>query len=91
MPKHVVDINILREEYDAFVRLSPEDNCFPGTYDEWLTHREKENAKHRARGNILDNVVIHAQEFIDYARTTGQPLSQVTLQATAVKKLRGQK
>ena len=86
MPKHVLDISILPEEYDAFVRLLPNDDSFPRTYDGWLEKRTEENAKHIARGNILDEVIVHPQELSEYAAGAGLPLSTEMLRSAAVKK-----
>lgn len=89
MDRHVLVINILPEDYDAFVKLAPVDGCFPDTYEEWFKRRSDENRWRLARRDILDDVVIHPQEFREYCKTTGLPLSRITLEAAAVKKLYG--
>lgn len=86
MTKHVLDIRILPEEYDAFVRLLPNDESFPRTYDGWLKKRTEENAKYIAHGDILDEVIVHPQELSVYAAGAGLPLSTEMLRAAAVKK-----
>ena len=84
MPKHVIDVSILREEYDAFVEIDPTHNCFPGTHDEWLEDYSKKRAVSISKGWVIDEVIVHPQELTEYARTTGQPISRVLLEATAV-------
>jgi hypothetical protein len=88
MPKHVLNVCILPEEYDAFVGLAPVDKCFPATYDEWFEGRAKKNAKSLARGDILDEVILHPEEFAKYARSVGQPLSEAIFIAAAGQKAR---
>lgn len=88
MPKNVIDICILPEEYDIIVQLLSSDSSLPGTYDEWLKQRLEENVKRRSRGETLQEIVVHPQELTEYAAAVGQPLSNVILGAVAVKKSR---
>lgn len=88
MGKTRISIRILPEEYDAFLRLASGDERFPKTYDEWVDRRAQENARCVARGDILNEVVIHHEEFAEYCRATGQKPSYVMLEAVAVRKSR---
>ena len=86
MPKTHIAISILPEEYEAFVRFVPNDERFPDTYDDWVKRTSEENAKCKSRGDILNEVVIHPEEFAEYCRATRQEPSYVILEAVAVRK-----
>ena len=63
-------------------------SAFPKPYDEWVERRAQENAQCVAHGDILNEVVIHHEEFAEYCRATAQKPSYVMLEAVTVKKSR---
>ncbi|TKS58242.1 MAG: hypothetical protein EWM72_03134 [Nitrospira sp.] len=65
-------ISLLRDEYDAFARLAPNDPDFPPTFDEWLRRAADELEKDVAKGyKHVQKVVIHPQEFADWCNAIG--------------------
>jgi hypothetical protein len=78
----------LPDEYDAFVRLFPNDPEFSGTYEEWLEGYTKKCEKYVARGEIVNTTIIHHQHFLIYCQHIGIEPSDTTLNAFATKVLR---
>lgn len=79
-------ISIPAEEYDAFVRLIPDHERLPRSHDDWIKRRSQEDAQCVARGEIVKQVVIHYQEFVEYCRATGQQPNYFILGALAAEK-----
>lgn len=89
MPRIAVIIS--REEYDAFTRLVGHDPEFPKTHDGWLERTTEESKKCRARGEAVNEVTIHPQEFADWCRACGFDPAFSYLGAFAVAKAARQK
>ena len=88
MPRTRIAIRISREEYDSFVKIIGTDEKLPAAYDDWIKRTTKENEQLRARGEIVNEVDVQAEEFAAYCRLTGQEPSYVLLEAFAVKESR---
>lgn len=89
MPRSPIAVIISPDEYDAFATLIGHDPVFPKTYDDWLERTTKENEQCRARGEIVNKVTIHPQEFADYCKASGLDPTFILIEAFAVKKARG--
>ncbi|WP_454842640.1 hypothetical protein [Pseudomonas hormoni] len=89
MPKTPIAVIISPDEYDAFATLVGHDPEFPKTYDEWFERTTKENEQCGARGEIVNEVTIHPQEFADYCKACGFDPAFIHLGLFAVKKARG--
>lgn len=84
-------VTLLADEYDSFARSAPDDDSFPASYDDWLENRTKEDVNKHRRGIVLDEVVVHYEEFITYCRAVGKKPGQTALLAFAVAKEHGWK
>ncbi|WP_129932327.1 hypothetical protein [Pseudomonas sp. SWI36] len=77
MPRIAVIIS--PDEYDAFATIIGHDPEFPKTYDDWLKRTTKENEQHRARGEVINEVTIHPQEFANWCKACGLDPSYILL------------
>jgi len=84
MAKIVISVSILQEEYDSFLSILNEE--LPPTHIEWLENKTKEDTKHTAKGDIINSIVIHPQELVDYCQRSGLDTNLITLGAFAVAK-----
>lgn len=89
MPRIVVIIS--PDEYDAFATLVGHDSKFSKTYSEWLERTTKEKEQYRARGEIVNEVTIHPQEFADWCKACSFDPAFIHLGAFAVAKAHRQK
>lgn len=91
MPKSRIAVVISNDEYDAFAKLVGHDPEFSKTYDEWLERTTKEKEQCRARGEIVNEVTIHPQEFADWCKASGFDPAFIHLGAFAAAKAHWQK
>ena len=79
-------IRIVAEEYDAFVRLVPDDEHLPRSYDEWLQRSARLAAERSARGENPKDVVIHSEEFAYFCLAQRREPSYGLLEELAAEK-----
>jgi hypothetical protein len=75
---------IRREDYDAFRRLSPRDDYFPDTFDEWLRRMEEAISNEEAHGRRVNNVEVDPQQFVAWCTASGVNPNSATLNAFTV-------
>ena len=82
-------INILRDEYRAFVELLPNDGFFLASYDDWAKRQAEEGAERRRRAEEIKEVVVHPKEFTDFCWEIGLRPNWFALAGLAARKASG--
>ena len=87
--RKAVSPRLIESEYDAFLALVGDDPEFPANHMQWGERMSNEDAKRRADGFVVQEVVVHAEEFAHWCEGSGVDPGFNTLCAFAVAKGRG--
>ena len=91
MPFTRASVRILPQEFDSFVDVIRNDPRLPAKYEDWIERIRQQDAFHVANGEVVSEVVVTYEEFVQYCRYAAMEPCYDMLMALTVAKAAGRK